>query len=256
MSQSINQSNHQYTDLVVNLGGGFLVGLFSGFEGADAHGGQLRLEDRNASSGGRQQLEGGLQRRTQSRLSLHRLTEHLRQTRKQILHQLQRQDRRGQSVQSRGWQTTHQRRAARSLTSLHSFRLTKRLSGVGKNTSEGRKAESQLTSDISLHVLRTDGRMRFTVDVWHDEHLRLWQPFLEVVEMDGAVERDEADFHPSVSGKPSAQRHTKHTDERTETQGTAASSVTLTYESRLSRRHWHTTSRYPVSTALWDTSRT
>lgn len=64
------------------------AGLFSGFECAGADGRQLRLEHSHASAGGRQQLKAGLQCRTQSRLCLHHLTEHLRQTRQQILHQL------------------------------------------------------------------------------------------------------------------------------------------------------------------------
>lgn len=67
------------------------------------------------------------------------------------------------------------------------------------NTSEGGTAHSQLTSETA-HQYRWEKVL--TVEVGHHEHLRLWQAFPEVVEMDGAVERDEADPRPGVSGKP------------------------------------------------------
>lgn len=134
----------------VNLGWRSLVGLFSGFKRSDADGGQLGLEHRHASAGGRQQLERGLQRRTQTGLSLHRPAEHLRQTRQQILDQLQRDE----AHVTRFTPSHHVwfKPRAHSLTSLHSFRLTNRLSGVGKNTSEGGEDESSLISDTSLNI--------------------------------------------------------------------------------------------------------
>jgi len=49
---------------------------------------------------------------------------------------------------------------------------------------------------------------RLTFDVGHNEHLRLRKSLLEVVEVDGAVEGDEAHLRPGVSGKPAADRRT------------------------------------------------
>lgn len=68
---------------------------------------------------------------------------------------------------------------------------------------EKTKAVSFLIRHWTSTALGADGKEQLTIDVWHDEHLRLRKSFLEVVEMDGAVKRDEADFRPSVSGKPS-----------------------------------------------------
>lgn len=46
-----------------------------------------------------------------------------------------------------------------------------------------------------------------TFNVRHYEHLWLGQALLEVVEMDGAVEGNEAYFCPRVSWKPETHRH-------------------------------------------------
>ena len=52
-----------------------------------------------------------------------------------------------------------------------------------------------------------------TVDVRHHQHLGLGQALLEVVEVDGAVEAQEAHFGARVSGQPVTQHPPPHTPE-------------------------------------------
>ena len=58
---------------------------------------------------------------------------------------------------------------------------------------------------IELNVYFDSLSLSLTFDVRHDEHLWLRQPLLEVVEVDGAVEGDEAHLSARVAGEPAAQ---------------------------------------------------
>lgn len=71
------------------LGRCSLVGVFPGLESSYTQIRQLGLKDWHAPSSGGQQLEGGLQGRTQGRLGFHRLLKQSRQTLQQILHELE-----------------------------------------------------------------------------------------------------------------------------------------------------------------------
>lgn len=53
----------------------------------------------------------------------------------------------------------------------------------------------------------SDSRRKRTIDVGHHQHLWLGQPLLQVVEVDGAVEGEEADLGASVAGQPDAQNN-------------------------------------------------
>lgn len=134
-----------------NLCWRFQTGVFSGLESPCAHSGKLRLEDWHSSAGRGQEFKCGLQRWTESRMSLHRLAEHLRQTLQQILDKLQQKHfvvdtsactRNPQCV---SWCMMRYDEGVDVLTSLPSLRLTKRLSGVGIKTSEGQKVGKDFT---------------------------------------------------------------------------------------------------------------
>lgn len=69
------------------------------------------------------------------------------------------------------------------------------------NTEAVNSAGSRCLQDDRLRVSgqcddKSVGLCRLTFDVRHDEHLRLGEPLLEVVEVDGAVEGDEANLRP------------------------------------------------------------
>lgn len=132
-------------------------------------------------------------------------------------------------------------------TSLHSLRFTKRLSGVGKKISVENKKLLWNKYKPVIHIILTirpilscsyrdvcfltfsrlvfilgirlasgcwntaSGlccQLHLTFDVRHDEHLRLRKSLLEVVEVDGAVEGDEAYLRPRVSRKSRTQTKT------------------------------------------------
>lgn len=110
-------------------------------------------------------------------------------------------------------------------TSLHSLRLTRRLSGVGKKISVAQTDKNTgVTQMLFIHfpdiVSRTRGlrgqaliiSVSLTFDVRHDQHLGLRKSLLEVVEVDGAVEGDEADLCPRVSRKPETLTRCKTSD--------------------------------------------
>lgn len=101
-------------------------------------------------------------------------------------------------------------------TSLHSLRLTRRLSGVGKKISVAQTDKNTRVTQMLFIYFATDTNIRtcglcgqllifsvsLTFDVRHDQHLGLRKSLLEVVEVDGAVEGDEADLCPRITRKP------------------------------------------------------
>lgn len=66
-----------------------LVGVFPRLQCTGTQRRQLGLKHGDTAPGGRHELEGGLQRRAEGAVGLSALTEHGRQRRQQVLHQLQ-----------------------------------------------------------------------------------------------------------------------------------------------------------------------